>query len=311
MEAAGYSRLEQLTKVTEAELGQLHGMGPKALGILRETLKEKGLSFKAGTANDTPKKKKGSPVSRTDKVDEFLENLSHPLKAEVEAVRSIIKGVNKDINEEIKWKAPSFNYKGEYLVTFNLRDEKRIHLVFHNPQISKVKSKLLEGDYKDRRMAYFADMKDVKAKKSMLGKSIERFDQITKIRRIYKMALTPSQEIDKFIKELTDWRGKWIAQFRDLILKTAPEVTEEWKWGVPVWSYKGNVVASGVFKDHVKLNFFKGASLSDPKHLFNAGLEAKATRAIDIGEGDKIDESALKELIRAAVDFNKAGGKKK
>ena len=124
------------------------------------------------------------------------------------------------------------------------------------------------------------------------------------------MALTPSQEIDKFIKELTDWRGKWIKQFRELILKTAPEVTEEWKWGVPVWSYKGNVVASGVFKDHVKLNFFKGASLKDPKKLFNAGLEAKATRAIDISEGDKINESALKELIRAAVDYN-SGAKKK
>jgi hypothetical protein len=118
------------------------------------------------------------------------------------------------------------------------------------------------------------------------------------------MALTPSQEIDKFIKELTDWRGKWIAHFRELILKTAPEVTEEWKWGVPVWSHKGNVVASGVFKDHVKLNFFKGASLKDPKKLFNAGLEAKATRAIDIGDGDKIDESALTELIREAVALN-------
>ena len=173
LEAAGYTRLEQLTKISEAELGQLHGMGPKALGILRETLKQKGLSFKAGSANDTPKKKKGSPVSRTDKVNEFLENLSHPLKAEIEAVRSIIKGVNKDINEEIKWRAPSFNYKGEYLVTFNLWEEKRIHLVFHNPQISKVKSKLLEGDYKDRRMAYLADMKDVKAKKLMLEKALK------------------------------------------------------------------------------------------------------------------------------------------
>ena len=106
-------------------------------------------------------------------MDEFLENLSHPLKAEIEAVRSIIKGVNKDINEEIKWKAPSFNYKGEYLVTFNLRDEKRVHLVFHNPMISKVKSKLLEGNYVDRRMAYFADMKDVKAKKPMLEKALK------------------------------------------------------------------------------------------------------------------------------------------
>ena len=125
------------------------------------------------------------------------------------------------------------------------------------------------------------------------------------------MALTPSQEIDKYIKELADWRGKWIAQFRDLILKTAPEVTEEWKWGVPVWSHKGNLVASGVFKDHVKLNFFKGASLKDPKKLFNAGLEAKATRAIDISEGETINEAALKELIREAVAANISGGKKK
>ena len=123
--------------------------------------------------------------------------------------------------------------------------------------------------------------------------------------------LTPSQHIDKFIKELTDWRGKMIARVRALVLKTAPEVTEEWKWGVPVWSYKGNVLAGGVFKDHVKLNFFKGASLPDPKGLFNAGLDAKATRAIDISEGQKIDEAALKELIRAAVAYNQSGGKKK
>ena len=125
------------------------------------------------------------------------------------------------------------------------------------------------------------------------------------------MALTPSQEIDKFINDLTDWRGKWVAQFRELILKTVPEVAEDWKWGVPVWTCKGNVVASGVFKDHVKLNFFKGASLPDPKKLFNAGLEAKATRTIDIAEGDKVNEAALKDLIRAAVDLNVSGGKKK
>ena len=125
------------------------------------------------------------------------------------------------------------------------------------------------------------------------------------------MALTPSQEIDKFINDLSDWRGTWIRKFRALILKTAPEVAEDWKWGVPVWTCKGNVVASGVFKDHVKLNFFKGASLPDPKKLFNAGLEAKATRAIDIAEGDKVDEAALNDLIRAAVDFNSSGSKKK
>jgi len=171
LEAAGYTSLKQLTKVSEAELGQLHGMGPKALGILREALKAKGWSFKQGKA-DEKLNKKGSPVSRTDAVDEFLENLSHPLKAEVEAVRSIIKGVDKDINEEIKWRAPSFNYKGEYLVTFNLWETKRIHLVFHNPKIAQVNNKLLEGDYVDRRMAYFADMQDVKAKKPLLEKAL-------------------------------------------------------------------------------------------------------------------------------------------
>jgi len=170
--AAGYTRLKQLTKVTEAELGQLHGMGPKALGILRETLKAKGWSFKPDKVG-IPLKKKGSPVSRTDKVDEFLRELSHPLKAEVEAVRSIIKGVNKDINEEVKWNAPSFNYKGEYLVTFNLRETKRVHLVFHNPLIPQVKNNLLEGDYKDRRMTYFVNMNDIKANKPLLEKALK------------------------------------------------------------------------------------------------------------------------------------------
>ncbi len=173
LQSAGITSLKQLTKITETELSQLHGMGPNALGKLREALKKNGLLFKALAAGDAPKKKKGSPVSRADKVDEFLEDLRHPLKAEVEAVRSIIKGVNKNIAEEIKWKAPSFNYKGEYLVTFNLREEKRIHLIFHNPMISTVKNKLLEGDYKDRRMTYFADMQDVMAKKSLLEKVLK------------------------------------------------------------------------------------------------------------------------------------------
>jgi uncharacterized protein YdhG (YjbR/CyaY superfamily) len=164
--------MKQLTKVTEAELGQLHGMGPKALTILREALKAEGLSFKPGEAGK-PLKKKGSPVSRTDKVDEFLENLSHPLKAEVEAVRSIIKGVSKHINEEVKWNAPSFNYKGEYLVTFNLRETKRVHLIFHNPLIPQVKNSLLEGDYKDRRMTYFVNMNDIKTNKPLLEKALK------------------------------------------------------------------------------------------------------------------------------------------
>ena len=168
----GYTSLKQLTKISEAQLGQLHGVGPKAIRILREALKSRKWSFTPAKAGEKLKKK-GSPVSRSDKVDEFLRELNHPLTAEVEAVRSIIKGANKDINEEIKWNAPSFNYKGQYLVTFNLRDMKRIHLVFHNPKIAQVKSGLLEGDYKDRRMLYLADMKDIKAKKAELEKILK------------------------------------------------------------------------------------------------------------------------------------------
>jgi len=123
--------------------------------------------------------------------------------------------------------------------------------------------------------------------------------------------MTPSQHIDNQINELADWRGEMLARLRKLILEAAPDITEEWKWDTAVWSHKGNVLAAGAFKDHIKLNFFKGASLKDQKGLFNAGLDAKATRAIDFSEGDDIDESALKELIRAAVAYNLSGSKKK
>ena len=126
-----------------------------------------------------------------------------------------------------------------------------------------------------------------------------------------KDGMTPSQLITNHIAELADWRGPMLARLRKLILEADPDMVEEWKWETPVWSHNGNVVAAGAFKDHVKLNFFKGASLKDPHGLFNAGLEAKATRAIDLHEGDKINELALKELIRAAVAHNMSGGKKK
>src|SRR6266542_4295579 len=126
-----------------------------------------------------------------------------------------------------------------------------------------------------------------------------------------KDGLTPSQHIDNQIKDLADWRGKMLARLHKLILEAAPDITEEWKWDTAVWTQKGLVCSAGAFKDHVKLNFFKGASLKDPQGLFNAGLDAKATRAIDFSEGDDIDESALKELIRAAVAHNMSGSKKK
>jgi hypothetical protein len=123
--------------------------------------------------------------------------------------------------------------------------------------------------------------------------------------------LTPSERITNYIAQLNDWRGRTLAQLRQLILEAGPTLTEEWKWDTPVWSHKGNVVAAGVFKDHLKLNFFKGASLPDPHHLFNAGLEAKATRAIDFHEGDPIPTPTLTELIQSAIAHNLSGSKKK
>ena len=124
-------------------------------------------------------------------------------------------------------------------------------------------------------------------------------------------SLNPSQLISDQIAGLGDWRGSMYAQLRKLVLEAAPGITEEWKWDTAVWAHKGLVCSAGVFKDHVKLNFFKGASLEDPNGLFNAGLEAKASRSIDFNEGDQMDESALKDLVRAAVAFNQSGGKKK
>lgn len=120
----------------------------------------------------------------------------------------------------------------------------------------------------------------------------------------------PSQLITNQIGELGDWRGTVLARLRQMILEAAPGITEEWKWGSAVWTHKGLVCSAGAFKNHVKLNFFKGASLKDPNRLFNSGLDAKTTRAIDFSEGDKIDASALKDLVRTAVALNSSAGRK-
>src|SRR5262249_51291882 len=120
-----------------------------------------------------------------------------------------------------------------------------------------------------------------------------------------------SQRITDRIMELGDWRGKVFARLRKVVLDAAPDITEEWKWGTAVWTNQGLVCSVGAFKDHVKLNFFKGASLKDPKRLFNAGLDATTTRANDFHEGDAIDASALKALIRAAVAYNQPAGTQK
>jgi hypothetical protein len=122
-----------------------------------------------------------------------------------------------------------------------------------------------------------------------------------------------SEQISEKIRELGDWRGKTLSTVRELIKEADPEIVEEWKWakasspGTPVWSHNGIVCTGETYKTVVKLTFAKGASLKDPSRLFNSSLEGKVRRAIDIREGDEINEPALKELVRAAVGLNLEG----
>lgn len=119
---------------------------------------------------------------------------------------------------------------------------------------------------------------------------------------------SPSQLIDERIKELGDWRGKTLAQLRALIKQADPDVVEEWKWrGVPVWYHDGMICTGETYKDHVKMTFAKGAALKDPSKLFNSSLDGNVRRAIDWHEGEKINERALKALIRDAIALNTSG----
>ena len=122
---------------------------------------------------------------------------------------------------------------------------------------------------------------------------------------------SPSRLIDARIQELDDWRGRTLARVRALIKRVDPDVVEEWKWrGVPVWSHDGMICTGETYKNIVKLTFAKGAALKDPAGLFNSSLDGNVRRAIDIHEGEKVDEAALKALVRAAVSLNAAGRSK-
>jgi hypothetical protein len=124
--------------------------------------------------------------------------------------------------------------------------------------------------------------------------------------------MNPSERIDQLIAGITDWRGKTFAAVRKCILGADPEIIEEWKWmGSPVWSRDGMIAVANAHKGKVKLTFAYGAYLPDPEKLFNAGLEGNMRRAIDFLEGDRINQRALKNLVRAAIDYNQAKKKKK
>jgi hypothetical protein len=116
--------------------------------------------------------------------------------------------------------------------------------------------------------------------------------------------------IDRRIEELDGWRGKTLAKVREAVHEADPEIVEEWKWGIPVWSHGGIVCTGETYKSVVKMTFAKGAALKDPSGLFNSSLDGNVRRAIDIHEGDKVDEAALKDLIRAAVALNLKGKSK-
>ncbi len=123
--------------------------------------------------------------------------------------------------------------------------------------------------------------------------------------------MDPSEEIDNLIARHDDWRGATLARLRTTILEVDPEIVEEWKWmGSPVWSLDGIICVGNIFKQRVKLVFNDGAALSDPDKLFNAGLAGNKWRAIDVSEGDRIEEGPLKTLVRAAISYNRAKGKK-
>lgn len=124
---------------------------------------------------------------------------------------------------------------------------------------------------------------------------------------VMKSGKSPSDLISERIAELGDWRADALARVRKLIKATVPEVVEEWKWrGVPVWYHNGMLCTGESYKNYIKLTFFKGAALKDPKRLFNASLDGNARRAIDIHQGDTLDETAFKNLIRAAAELNAA-----
>lgn len=124
-----------------------------------------------------------------------------------------------------------------------------------------------------------------------------------------KEGASASRLIDAKISELGDWRGETLARVRTLVKQAVPDVVEEWKWSVPVWSHAGIICTGETYKKAVKLTFAKGASLEDPSGLFNSSLEGNTRRAIDFHEGDKMDEKALKTLVRAAAALNSASAR--
>jgi hypothetical protein len=117
--------------------------------------------------------------------------------------------------------------------------------------------------------------------------------------------MSPAHQVTEYINQFLDWRGERLKELRDIINEAAPEAHEEFKWNVPVWTQNGLLVAISAFRDHVKVNFFKGVHLPDPKHVINGGMESKEHRSIDFKQADKVNIEALSDLVKAAIEYNK------
>jgi hypothetical protein len=140
--------------------------------------------------------------------------------------------------------------------------------------------------------------------KKIMKKTMKKITKKNPKKTSTEGAESASRLIDQRIQDLADWRGEMLSRLRGVIHQADPEVVEEWKWGIPVWSHDGLICTGETYKSVVKMTFAKGASLEDPAHLFNSSLEGRVRRAIDFRQGEKINEKALQTLIRAAVAFN-------
>ena len=215
----------------------------------------------------------------------------------------LIKQADPEVVEEWKWRGvPVWSHAG--MICTGETYKNVVKMTFAKGASLEDPSGLfnssLEGNTRRAIDFHEGDKIDEKALKALIRAAVALNTSVRATARPVR-----SQKIDARIKELSDWRGEMLARVRTLIKQADPEVVEEWKWrGVPVWSHAGMICTGETYKNVVKMTFARGASLEDPSALFNSSLEGNTRRAIDFHEGDKIDERALKALIRAAVALN-------
>ena len=253
--------------------------------------------------------------------DEYIGCLTGWQRSFAEALRNTVRAAAPDLQERLKWGHLVYFSSGPVLI---IRAEpKRVLFGFMRGQrLRHIEPRLKPGGkYELATLELHQDTPLRQETVVQLAVEAERLNRAfgdptaaahkpaaAKAKTLTRAEL-PSELIDAKIESLGDWRGEMLARLRALIKEADPEVTEEWKWRIPVWSHNGLVCTGETYKKVVKTTFAKGASLPDPSGLFNSSLEGKVRRAIDFHEGDKLDEKALKALVGAAVALNKSSGR--